>query len=53
MKPPWWLGNTVASWPSRSAVATAVLPVKVLADSSPTAITTRVGAAVSASTSGS
>ena len=45
-------GNTVASWPSSSAVATAVRPVKVPSDSSPTAITTRVGAAASASASG-
>ena len=36
----------------RSAVASAVRPVKVLRDSSPTAMTMRVGAAASASTSG-
>jgi hypothetical protein len=51
-KPPWWLGNTVACRSSSSAVATAVRPVNVSSDSSPTATTRRVGAATSAATSG-
>src|SRR5690242_19485811 len=51
-KPPWWLGNTVGCCPRSSAAAADVRAVTVPADSSPTAITTRVGAARSASTSG-
>ena len=52
MNPPWWLGNSTASWPSASAVATDVRPVSTSRGLDPKAITTRVGAAAIAAKSG-